>query len=108
MYLPQDTKASQEFNQNRISETALFNLATSRNPYVNGSNKHIYQWGNLLYYKCGIPSYTSPKYNTNALLSQAESTHLRNLYQRPTPNREFDFPIPSQAYNGQEFIKDQQ
>ncbi len=79
-----------------------------RNPYVNGSVQYVYQWENLLCYKCGIPGHTSPECNTNALLSQVESTHLRNLYQRPVPNREFDFPIPSQAHNGRESIGDQQ
>ena len=100
MYLLQDAKTSQEFNQNRISGTALFNPATSRNPYVNSSAQYVYQYGNPLCYKCGIPGHTSLECNTNAPLSQAESTHLRNLYQRPAPNCEFDFSISSQAHNG--------
>ena len=107
MYTPQDARA-QEFSQNRISGPALFNAATSRNPFVNGSAQYIYQWGNPLCYKCGTLGHTSPECNSNTPLSRAESSHLRNLYQRPPPNREFDFPIPAQAHNGRELAKDHQ
>lgn len=99
MYTLQDARGSQEFSQNRISGPALFNPGTSRNPFVNSSAQYVYQWGNLLCYKCGTPGHTSPECNSNAPVSQAKSTHLRNLYQRPAPNRKFDFPIPSQAHN---------
>lgn len=51
------------------------------------------------------PSHTSSKYNHHILLLRAESTYLRNLYQHPTSNRKFDFPIPSQAYSTCELTK---
>lgn len=98
MYKPQDARGSQEFIHNRPAAPIPFNPATSRNPYVNGSAQHVYRWGNPLSYKCGVPGHTSPECFSDAPLSRAESTHLRNFYQRPTPNREPDFPIPSQAH----------
>ena len=33
---------------------------------------------------------------------------FEKFYQRPAPNRDFDFPISSQFYNIQEYIKDHQ
>ena len=32
---------------------------------------------------------------------------MRNLYQRPAPNREPDFPIPRRIQNNQNFLRDQ-
>ena len=52
--------------------------------------------------------HTSLKCNSTALLSQAESSHLRNLYQRLPPIYKFDFPILAQAYNSWESIRDRQ
>ncbi len=107
MYTPQDVRA-QEFAQTRILGPALFNTATLRNPVVNGSAEYNYQWGNLLCYKCGIFRHTSPECNSNTPLSRAESSHLRNLYQCPPPNRKFDFPMPTQAHNSREPTKKHQ
>ena len=107
MYTSQDAR-TQEFHQNRITGPAPFNPVTSRNPFVNGSAQYIYQWGNSRCYKCGTLRHTSPECNSTAPLSRAESSHLRNLYQRPPPTRKFDFPIPAQAHNGQEPIRDRQ
>ena len=103
MYTLQDVRA-QEFHQNRMTKSAPFNLVTSHNPFVNDCVQYIYQCGNLLYYKCGTLGHTSPECNSIAPLSRAKSNHLRNLYQCPPLTREFDFPIPAQAYNGQEPI----
>ncbi len=101
MYSSQEARVPQSFHHPQRKEQSLaFDLSTSRNPYLNGSVQYVYQWGNLLCFKCGIPGYTSPECNYNALLSRAESTHLRNFYQRPAPNCEFDFPILCQAHNG--------
>ena len=109
VYSSQDARVPQGFHHPQTTEqSSAFDPSTSRNPYVNGSAQYIYQWGNPLCYKCGIPGHTSPECNTNTPLSRAESTHLRNLYQRPPPNREFDFPIPTQAHNGRDSAKDQQ
>lgn len=107
IYTSQDARA-QELNQSRTTGLAPFNPITSRNPFVNGSAKYIYQWGNPLCYKCGILGYTSPKCNSNASLSRAESSHLRNLYQRPPPNRKFDFLIPTLAHNSRASARDHQ
>ena len=59
-------------------------------------------------YKCGVPGHTAPECYSDTPLSRAESTHLRNLYQRPVSNREPDFPIPNQAQGSQGFPRDQQ
>ncbi len=104
MYIPQDARA-QEFPQNYISGLVLLNATMSQNLFVNGSAQYIYQWGNPLCYKCGTLGHISPEYNSNTPLSRAESSHLRNLYQRSPPNRKFDFPIPAQAHNGREPAK---
>lgn len=62
---------------------------------------------NLLYYKCGIPSHTSSKYFSDKPLSQVESTHLRNFYQRQVSNCDPDFPILRQIQNNQNFLRDE-
>ena len=108
VYTPQDARASQDFTYNRPTGPLPFNPATSRNPYVNGSSQYMYQWGNPLCYKCGVPGHTAPECYSDTPLSRAESTHLRNLYQRPVSNREPDFPIPNQAQGSQGFPRDQQ
>lgn len=108
MYSPQDARVLQEFYQNQILEVASFNLATLRNPLINGFAQYIYQQKNLLCYKGGILGHVFLEYNTNITLFQAKSSYLRNLCQQPAINRKFDFPIPSQAQNGQKSIRDQQ
>lgn len=109
MYSSQDARVPPGFHHPQVTEqSSAFDPSTSRNPYVNGSIQYVYQWGNPLCYKCGVPGHTSPKCNTNVPLTRAESTYLRNLYQRPPPNRELDFPISSQAHNGRESTRDRQ
>ena len=107
MYLLQGVRSPQGFGYPQVAESSSFNPSRSRNPYVNGSVQYIYQWGNPLCYKCGVPGHTSPECHSDILLSRAESTHLRNLYQRPAPNHEPDFPIPRQIQNNQNFPRDQ-
>lgn len=97
MYSSQDARVPPAFHHLQTTEqSSAFDPSTSRNPYVNGS------------YKCGTPGHTSPECNHHAPLSRAESTYLRNIYQRPTSSREFDFPIPGQAQNTRKSARDQQ
>lgn len=42
MYLLQDVKTSQIFNQNQISKVALFNFAALYNLYINSFAQYIY------------------------------------------------------------------
>ena len=80
----------------------------SHNHFVNKFAQYIYQWRNPPCYKYGILQHISPEHNSTTQLSQAESSHLRNLYQRSLLTRKFNLPIPAQAYNGQEPIWDRQ
>lgn len=70
--------------------------------------KYIYPWGNPLYDKFGTFGHTSPECISDAFLSWAESSHLKNLYQRSSPNCKFDISISVQAHNGRECVRDHQ
>lgn len=109
MYLSQDAWVFLGFyHPQAVEQSSAFDPSILCNPYVNGSVLCVYQWGNLLYYKYSVLGHISSKCNINVSLTRAEFMHLRNFYQDPRLNCEFNFIILSQAYNNQEPIRDQQ